>query len=92
MLTGAVSPRGRRAGGAASKLAPCVALELSQGCLSSWCGPSLQEREPGGSHMFVCPNLGRQHCVLHERVTEEGPLSGREAGLSLGNHGTGGGP
>lgn len=42
--------------------------------------------------MFVCPNLGRQHCVLHERVTEEGPLSGREAGLSLGNHGTGGGP
>lgn len=33
ILTGAVSPRGRRAGGAASKLAPCVALELSTGLL-----------------------------------------------------------
>lgn len=42
--------------------------------------------------MFVCPNLGCQHCVLHERVTEEGPLWGREVGFSLQHHGAGGGP
>lgn len=33
MVTGAVSPKGRQAGGASSKLASCVALGLSTGLL-----------------------------------------------------------
>lgn len=86
MLTSRVTP-GRWAGGAASESASCMAPGLAAGLLVLVVRPLAPgEGARRESHVRVSSPWS-QHCVLRERVTEEGPLLGREVGLSLPHRG-----